>query len=149
MKPEDVPNMLVQRFRLAESEAPSSSAFDEAGLRHGLAAVLFTVESMVRDDLAAKVGRMKPPDVPTALVDPAVEVFEDQAHENCGTDDNGCVGNTRPYHEALVREALAEVLPKYEQMVREKVAQEIEANPEHECSGAVAACARVALGGTR
>lgn len=69
---------------------------------------------------------MKPEDVPAEYVNPAVEVFEDQAHEHCGESDDGCPGNTRPYHEALVREALAEILPQYEQMVRERVAEEIE-----------------------
>lgn len=33
-----------------------------------------------------------------------------------------------------------------EQRVREKIAREIEANPMHECSGAVMACARIARG---
>jgi hypothetical protein len=45
--------------------------------------------------------------------------------------------------------ALAAVLPEHERQVRAKVAAEIEANPTHECSGAVAACARIARGETR
>lgn len=60
---------------------------------------------------------MKPKDVPAGFVEIAVEVFEDQAHEHCG-EEEGCPGNTRPYHEALVRESLAEILPLHEKQLQ-------------------------------
>jgi hypothetical protein len=69
---------------------------------------------------------VKPKDVPAGFVDLAVEVFEDQAHEHCSEED-GCPGNTRPYHEALVRESLAEILPEHEKQVRAKVVADLTA----------------------
>jgi hypothetical protein len=62
---------------------------------------------------------MKPKDVPAGFVEIAVEVFEDQTHEHCG-EEEGCPGNTRPYHEALVRESLAEILPLHEKHLQDE-----------------------------
>lgn len=63
---------------------------------------------------------MKPKDVSAEFVEIAVEVFEDQAHEHC-SEEEGCPGNTRPYHEALVRESLAEILPEHEKQLQAEV----------------------------
>ena len=129
MNPVDVPDTIVSDFArnfwglsLDQLEPGSQDA-----ARQALGSVLPRLESLVRAHIAAEVkDPMTPATVPTGLVDMGVTVFDDQAHENC-SEDEGCPGNTRPYYEALMREALAEILPEYGKQVREQVAKEAHA----------------------
>lgn len=52
---------------------------------------------------------------PAEMTGIAVDVLEEMAHEHCGED--GCPGNTQPYHQAAAEEILAEVLETTETRV--------------------------------
>lgn len=72
----------------------------------------------------AEEARQRSRDVPADLVAIAVEAMEDDAHEHCNED--GCPGNTQPFHESQARQILADLLPAHEAMVRQQIAREIE-----------------------
>lgn len=59
----------------------------------------------------------KTTDVPADLTGIAVDVLEDMAHEHCGED--GCPGNTQPYHLAASKEILAGMLETAETRVHQ------------------------------
>jgi hypothetical protein len=81
---------------------------------------------MTNDTLAAmraeELKRMAA--VPNELVAQLGERMYDDAHENCGSDGEGCTGGGLPYYEDYARVLLADLLPEHEQLVREQVAKE-------------------------
>lgn len=63
--------------------------------------------------------------VPDQLVQILGERLYDDAHEGC--DEDGCAGGGLPFYENYARFLLADVIDEHERMVRERVAEEIEA----------------------
>lgn len=68
---------------------------------------------------------MKPEDVPEELAKTLGERLYDDYHEGC--DETGCSGISHEQCEEIAREYLSLVLPAHEAMVRQRVAEEIEA----------------------